>query len=220
MTKSGFDLIAFDGANYFFDAQENLASVFEIGVNACGLDGQRVADAFVASGLAHEFERRNPVFTAGKSAVDLLDYMAPYLGIQAPVPEPEFVYPGMDYWVGWALVHFQYETGCPYKRVFEVVPYQELQGMYYPLHEADESKFVDVLLKRMKDACKTTRLRIQRDIVGLSQAELAQRSGVKLRSIQMYEQRNKNINHASAETLYRLAHALHCPMQELLEFAG
>lgn len=220
MAQVEYYFINLNSLDYFSDAQQNLAEVFEVGVNSCKLDGQRIADAFLASGLAHEFERRNPVFTAGKSGVDLLDYMAPHLGLQAPVPEPEFVFPGMDFWVGWVLAHFQYETGCPYRRVFEVVPYQELQGMYYPLHEADESKFVEVLLSRMTDARKTTRLRVQRDIVGISQAELAKRSGVGLRSIQMYEQRNKNINHASAETLYRLAHALHCPMDELLEFVG
>ena len=220
MAQIEYALVNLSDDRYFTDAQENLAALFEIGVNACKVDGQKIADAFVASGLAHEFERMNPVFVSGKSGVELLNYLAPYAGLETPVPEPELVFPGMDYWVGWALAYFQFETGCPYRRVFEVVPYQELQGMYYPLHEAHESKFVSVLLERMADARKTTRLRIQRDIIGISQAELAERSGVGLRSIQMYEQRNKNINHASAETLYRLAHALHCSMQELIEFAG
>lgn len=46
---------------------------------------------------------------------------------------------------------------------------------------------------------------------------LARRSGVSLRSIQMYEQRNKNINKASAETLYRLAKVFSCSVEDLLE---
>lgn len=50
-----------------------------------------------------------------------------------------------------------------------------------------------------------------------TQAELAKRSGVGLRSIQMYEQRNKNINKASAETLYRLSKVLGCMMEDLIE---
>ena len=53
--------------------------------------------------------------------------------------------------------------------------------------------------------------------MGMSQAELAKQAGVGLRSIQMYEQRNKNINHASAETLLRLSRALHCSMEDLME---
>jgi len=46
---------------------------------------------------------------------------------------------------------------------------------------------------------------------------LAERSGVSIRSIQMYEQRNKNINKASADTMYRLAKALGCTMEDLIE---
>ena len=42
-------------------------------------------------------------------------------------------------------------------------------------------------------------------------------SGVSLRSIQMYEQRNKDINKAQAESLYCLAKALGCTMEDLLE---
>ena len=52
---------------------------------------------------------------------------------------------------------------------------------------------------------------------GISVDQLARRSGVSLRSIQMYEQRNKDINKASAETLYRLARVFGCRMEDLLE---
>ena len=52
---------------------------------------------------------------------------------------------------------------------------------------------------------------------GLSQSELATQSGVNLRSIQMYEQRNKDINKANAETVYRLAKVLGCTMEDLIE---
>ena len=52
---------------------------------------------------------------------------------------------------------------------------------------------------------------------GCTQAELAKRSNVSLRSIQMYEQRNKDINRASAETVLNLAKVLGCTMEDLLE---
>ena len=42
-------------------------------------------------------------------------------------------------------------------------------------------------------------------------------SGVSLRSIQMYEQHNKDINKASAETVLSLAKVLGCTMEDLLE---
>ncbi len=52
----------------------------------------------------------------------------------------------------------------------------------------------------------------------LTQKELADRSGVKLRTIQQYEMRAKNINKAAAETLLQLAQVLLCNMEDLIEY--
>lgn len=52
---------------------------------------------------------------------------------------------------------------------------------------------------------------------GYSQAKLSELSGVNVRMIQYYEQGAKDINLAQAITLYKLAHALECSMEELLE---
>ena len=62
-----------------------------------------------------------------------------------------------------------------------------------------------------------TNLKRIRMSYGCTQAELAERSGVSLRSIQMYEQRNKDINKASAETVYRISKVLGCTMEDLIE---
>jgi transcriptional regulator with XRE-family HTH domain len=55
-------------------------------------------------------------------------------------------------------------------------------------------------------------------MVGLSQLQLARASSVGLRSIQMYEQRQKNINKAAAMTLTNFARALSCAIDDLLEY--
>jgi transcriptional regulator with XRE-family HTH domain len=52
---------------------------------------------------------------------------------------------------------------------------------------------------------------------GMTQAALAQKAEVSLRSVQMYEQRRKDINKAQAETLFRLAAVLGCREKDLLE---
>lgn len=67
------------------------------------------------------------------------------------------------------------------------------------------SEFSETNLKRIRTA------------YGYSQRGLAEMSGVSLRSIQMYEQRNKDINKAQSESLHRLAKALGCTMEDLLE---
>lgn len=51
---------------------------------------------------------------------------------------------------------------------------------------------------------------------GLSQSKLAKLADVKLRSIQMYEQRKNDINKAQGETLYKLAKVLICNIEYLL----
>ena len=62
-----------------------------------------------------------------------------------------------------------------------------------------------------------TNLKRIRNLYGCTQAELAKRSGVSLRSIQMYEQRNKDINKASAASLYQISRVLGCNIENLLE---
>ena len=57
-------------------------------------------------------------------------------------------------------------------------------------------------------------LRIER---GYSQSKLADLSGVNVRMIQYYEQGVNDINLAQGSTLYKLAQALECTMEELLE---
>lgn len=55
-----------------------------------------------------------------------------------------------------------------------------------------------------------------REMSGLSRKELAERSGVNLRSIQDYEQGHKDISRAKGETLYRLSLAIGCTVEQLL----
>lgn len=51
----------------------------------------------------------------------------------------------------------------------------------------------------------------------MSQKQLAEESGVSIRMVQYYEQGVNDINKAEALTVYRLAHALWCKVEDLLE---
>ena len=62
-----------------------------------------------------------------------------------------------------------------------------------------------------------TKLKCIRTAKGYSQKQLAELSGVSLRSIQMYEQRRKDINKAQSDSLFHLAKVLGCTMEDLLE---
>ncbi len=45
-------------------------------------------------------------------------------------------------------------------------------------------------------------------------------SGIPLRQIQLFEQKQRDINKTSADTLYRLSKALCCKMEDLLELSN
>lgn len=62
-----------------------------------------------------------------------------------------------------------------------------------------------------------TNLKRIREASGLSQTKLGEVSGVNFRMIQYYEQGVKDINAAAAVTVYRLAQALGCTVEDLLE---
>ena len=52
---------------------------------------------------------------------------------------------------------------------------------------------------------------------GITQEKLATKANVSLRSIQMYEQRNKDINKPQAITLAKISRVLGCEVEYLLE---
>ena len=122
-----------------------------------------------------------------------------------------------EYWIGWAVAYYQWFSGRKFSDIFEVLSFENLQRMYAPLHEADISKFADIVDAKVREYFADTNLKRIRTLYGCTQAELARRSNVSLRSIQMYEQRNKDINKASAETVLSLAKVLGCTMEDLLE---
>ena len=64
---------------------------------------------------------------------------------------------------------------------------------------------------------RQTKLALARKKLKKTQQDLAYESGVSLRSIQMYEQRQRNINEASVTSVRAIAKALHCNIEDLLE---
>lgn len=82
----------------------------------------------------------------------------------------------------------------------------------------DIRQFVDLMDQKMKMAFPQTRLKKRREICGLSQSELANEAGVPLRQIQLFEQRQRDINKTAAYTLLRMSKSLRCKMEDLLEY--
>ena len=203
---------------YLNNAQSVLGDVFDYAINTCNIPGNDFVKMFVASSVSKRMENGEPACLAGKSGIELVvEIVAETNGKELDIePQVHFGRSG-EYWIGWAVAYYQWYSGRTYSDIFKVVSFEELQRMYDMLHEADITKFADIMDAKMKEYFIDTNLKRIRTAYGFTQAELAERSSVGLRSIQMYEQRNKDINKASADTLYRLAKVLGCTMEDLIE---
>ena len=203
---------------YVSKAQASLGDAFDYAVNDCQIPGADFVKLFTASSVSKRMENGEPAVLAGKSGIEIVcEIMLETTGKQLNVEPQEHFGRSREYWIGWTVCYYQWFSSRSYSEIFQVLSYEDLANIYYTLHEADITKFIDIADERMREHFKETNLKRIRSSYGCTQAELAKRSGVSLRSIQMYEQRNKDINKASAETLYRIAKILGCTMENLLE---
>ena len=203
---------------YLSNAQSMLGDAFDYAINVCHIPGSSFVKLFIASTISKRLENGEPSYLSGKSGIEVaMEILAETTGKTPDAAPQEHFGRSRDYWIGWAVAYYQWFSGRSYSEIFKVVTFEELQKLYDPLHEADITKFADILDARMREFFTDTNLKRIRTAYGCTQAELAKRSGVSLRSIQMYEQRNKDINKASAETLLRLSRVLGCTMEDLME---
>ena len=203
---------------YLSNAQAALGDAFDYGVRVCGVSGENFIKLFIVSSVSKHMENGEPAYLAGKSGIELAAQILAETTRMTEQPEqPERYARSCEYWIGWAVAYYQWYSGRKYSEIFEVLSFAELEKMYYTLHEADVSKFAEIADARIREHFAETNLKRIRTAYGLSQAELAKKSGVGLRSIQLYEQRQKDINKASAESLYKISRVLGCAMEDLLE---
>ena len=203
---------------YLSKAQSVIGDAFDYAVNTCAIPGSDFVKLFIASSVSKRMENGEPAYLAGKSGIEIVrEIVAETKGQELQIEPQEHFGRSKEYWIGWAIAYYQWYSGRKYSDIFKVLSFEDLQKMYYTLHEADITKFVDIVDSKIKEYFSETNLKRIRTAYGFTQAELAERSGVSLRSIQMYEQRNKNINKASADSMYSLAKALGCTMEDLIE---
>jgi DNA-binding transcriptional regulator YiaG len=203
---------------YLSKAQSVLGDAFDYAVNTCNISGDDFTKLFMASTVSRRMENGEPSLLAGKSGIEIaVDVVRETTGKKIDTLPQEHFGRSKEYWAGWAIAYYQWFSARKFNDIFKAIPFDDLQKMYYTLHEADISKFVDIADKRIKEHFNDTNLKRIRTAYGCSQAKLAKLSGVSLRSIQMYEQRKKNINKASADALYNIAKVLGCTMEDLLE---
>ena len=203
---------------YLSNAQSALGDAFDYAINTCNIPGDDFVKLFVASTISKRMENGEPSLLSGKSGIEIaIEVVLETTGKQLETIPSEHMERSAEYWIGWAVAYYQWYSARRYSDIFKVLTFNDLQKMYYTLHEADITKFVDIAEEQIKEQFKDTNLKRIRTAYGCTQAELAKLSGVSLRSIQMYEQRRKDINKASVETLYSITKVLGCTIEDLIE---
>ncbi len=173
---------------------------------------------FIRSGVAGRFESGDFTLLVGMSGVELAYEVLEESDISHQRIKPQYsLNRSEEYWTGWALAYYQWETAMSFSEITRYVPIQAIESLYSPYHEMDIRQYVDKMHELIRAAKPETNLKLLRQKAGLSQRELADLSGVPLRTIQQYEKRQKSINKAQAEYLVMLSKALCCAVDDLIE---
>lgn len=203
---------------YLFYAQKNLGHMMDFAVNTCDFDLDQFMSMFIVSGIAREFGNGNPTYVVGKTGCEIARLVTEHVGLPE-IKETDIMYVDRspEYWSGWALAYYQWKSGKTFSRIIEAVPMHEIIFMYHTLHEADITTFTAIMDERLAKYYTETNLKRFRRLGGYSQRLLSEESGVPLRQIQLLEQRQRDINKAQAETVFRLAKVMCCSVEDLLE---
>lgn len=203
---------------YLEKAKVSLGRMMDFAVYDLDYDIDEFFQLFIESGVAKRFENGDSATVAGKSGVELA-----YEVLERTQGDKERVAPNYtanrseEYWAGYVLAYYQWLKAKSFKDIVEHVPVKRIKALYNPYHEMDIRQLVDKMDELYKKENPDTNLKRIRMEAGLSQSELANISGVPVRTIQEYEQGRKNINKAQVEYLMMLSQALCCDIKDLLE---
>ena len=129
---------------YLNDAMRNLAVMMDCGVRKYGYTIEEFYVKFLSSDVSRQFASGNPRYLVGMSGAELADTVVEDTG-GTILKENDGTYTvGPEYWTGWVLAYYQWLS----RRSFTYMHRKglgatEVVSMYYPLHEADLSKFAD-----------------------------------------------------------------------------
>lgn len=203
---------------YLKDAQDSLSAMLDYAVYSLHYELSFFYNMFLQSSVADKFASGDAGTIAGKTGIELARQVVyEHTNEECMVPHVPSFEKSPEYWAGWALAYYQWNSGLSFELINQEVPINDICAMYYKYHEMDIVHFVEHMDElRMNYRCMTY-LKKLRQHAGLSQKELAIRADIPVKTIQQYEQRQKNINKAQVESIIKLSRVLCCSPEDLLE---
>jgi len=227
-------------------AADTLGRMLDYSVYSLHYDIGTMLDLFIASGVAALFERGDIRVIAGMSGIELSYEVLEKSGIVFERTQPRYTKGlSPEYWYGHALAHTQWETCLSFEDITNsfsssafITGYGRnrlafLESLPLDISETKRSEMIRDFGKQYADKAVSglvsslspakgagsagdTPLKKMRIKNGLSQSGLAKASGVPLRTIQQYEQRQKDLAKARAEYLIALSRVLGCDPSRLI----
>ncbi len=195
-----------------------MGDMLDFAVHTLGMDGSHFFELFLSSAVCRQFEKGNPKYVVGMNGPEVAREVLRDVGFPDPDQEDVmYLDKSPEYWCGWALAYYQWYTAKAFADILRAVPIVDILGMYPTFHEADLSRFVDAMEEKTEQFYQETKLKRMRLYAGLSQHELARLSGVSVRQIQLFEQRQRDINKTQAVNLVKLSRTIGCGMEDLME---
>ena len=202
-------------------AQRLVAVMLDFSVYGLGYDLNDFYERFLNSRYSEKVEKGDSSTIMGMSGIELASRVVgvdgisnnqfdSYASMSIAARSPEF-------WTGWALSYYQWVSSLSFAEINEVRNINDIRLMYNPYHEMDIIHFCDQMRELYVKANETSRLKRARTIIGISQRELSELTGIPTKTIQQYEQKQKNINHARVDYLISLSKALNCEIEMLIE---
>lgn len=204
--------------DYLASAQRILGDMLDYAVNTYEFEIDKFYEMFLVSEVSRQFERGNPTYVAGKTGCELVKEVIRDSGITwKEYPDEMYLDKSPEYWTGWILAYYQWYSGRSFYKIYKAVSMKEILRMYDAYHEMDTEQFINRMNEIWDKYYPETNLKRLRGLAGLSQRELSELSGVSIRQIQLFEQKQRDINQTRAIDVLRISRVLGCRSEELLE---
>ena len=140
---------------YLNIAMRNLAVMMDCGVRKYGYPIEDFYQKFLACDVSRQFAAGNPRYLVGMSGAELADSVVEASGGTVLEKNDGTYTVGPEYWAGWVLAYYQWLSRRSFAYMHKKgLGVKEVVAMYYPLHEADLSKFAsaadDIIVRQKK----------------------------------------------------------------------
>lgn len=118
---------------YLDKARTVLGRMLDFSVYDLKYDVDDFFDLFLKSGVASRFEKGDFTVLVGMSGVELAYQVLERSNIEYERVRPNYpINRSEEFWTGWALAYYQWETSISFAEIVRYVPIKDIMALYSP----------------------------------------------------------------------------------------